>query len=424
MYFFFAALLLFVPTFLFCQTDADTDADSLVRGYEALFDTGSRSAPPAPADESGFLTSPLASDRVSGITIFPNRLDLLRLQDSPPFFIKYDRADGAFAGVGSNTPARLFSAHRLQGYAGFGYAFGSHTWQAYGGISGDLLSEEAPLRLAAEGHVFTDTRDAWKMECGENTLYALLAGVDTRDYYRRQGFSIGARQFLTSRISLKAEYRFDTYRNSHREAGWSLFGPTQPFPEVPPIREGAMHSAVVGLAVDYMALRSWDQARIGFEAQGEFGSLGGNFQQYTADARLKATILRERLWLGLRGRLGIAAGNAPPQKRYTIGGLGTLPGFPQNRYEGNRLLLLQSDLLFAPITSLGFRLILENAIGYVGTAPPSAAALTGFPAELVQLCYAPGIYIGSATGRFRAGIAFRTDIMADPEVVVRLSEPF
>jgi len=424
--------LLLLPSILFCQPGSDDEieaaADSLVSDFDdILFDstTIARGLPLA-GDES----APLIQRRPSGwapeLPVFGfRRRDLLGLQDTPPYFIGYDRADGLFLGLGGNSPATLFREHRLQGYFGFGYSFGSHYWQVYGGLNRDFLTTERPLRIGVEGHILTDTHDAWKMDRNENSLFALLAGIDTRDYFQRRGFSVSIQQFLGPRMALKGEYRYDNYSNSQREAGWSLFGPEQPFSEVPQIRKGLMSSFVANLLVDYIALRSWDQAQAGLEAQAEFGSMGDDdFAQYIADARLKITLLDEWLWLAAHGRIGATIGETPPQKLFTLGGFGTLPGFPQNIYGGNRLLLLQTDLLLSPFPELGLRVILENNFGYTGMADSSAGPLDGFGGDLTAFNYSIGAYLGTAAGRFRIGFAFRTDIFADPVFVIRLGQPF
>lgn len=424
-------LLLFTPILLPGQTrgDIDADADTLVRGADdMLFDsTVTDLGLPEAGDESTSLTEQRPSGWAPELPAFRfRRRDLLGLQDSPPFILSYDRADGLFLGLGGNSPLSFFREQRLQGYFGFGYSFGSHYWQVYGGVKKDFLTTEQPLRIGVEGHILTDTQDAWKMGRGENTVAALLAGVDTRDYFQRRGFSISAQQFISPRIAIKGEYRLDNYKNSQREAGWSLFGPKQPFREVAPIREGRMQSFVVNLLADCMALRSWDDGQLGVEAQAEFGSMGDdNFAQYVIDGVIKKSIVEKRFWLAARARVGLATAQAPPQKLFTIGGFGTLPGFPQNAWGGNRLLLLQSDLLFAPIPELGLRVILENNLGYTSTADSAAGIFEGLlPENISSLQYSPGLYLGTATGRVRIGFAFRTDIFADPVFVIRLAQPF
>lgn len=418
-----SSLLLLATSYLHAQPgDPDAAADTMMKDNDFLFDSLTFSTP-----LNDDVSLPLDQIRPAGwspeFATPYRRVDYLGLEDAPALLLSYDRADGLYLGLGSNIPSEVFFSNRLQGHFGFGYSFGSHYWQVLGGLKRDFLSENAPLRLTAEGHIITDTRDAWKMAVNENTAFALLAGVDTRDYFQRRGFSVGAQQFLNRRIGVKAEYRLDSYKSSRREAGWSLFGPEQPFHEVPPIAEGRMSSVVINLIADYMSLRSWDEGQFGLEAQAEFGSLEESFQHYVLDARARLTAVERWVWLAARVRVASATGNAPPQRLFTIGGYGTIPGYDQNAYGGNRLLLLQTDLIVRIYPRVAFCLIFENNIGGVTMTSPDDGALAAFP-ELSALKYSTGIYLGFPTGSFRAGFAFRTDIFADPEFVVRLSRPF
>ncbi len=422
-------LLLISAVALYAQpTDDQTIADSLLWDANGLFqDTtftaplgSARSGEKAPAQHAlpgGWapefpLTAPI------------RRQDLLALEDSPPLLLSYDRADGLYLGVGANTPAAMFRARRLRGYFGFGYAFGSHYWQVFGGFSQDFLTRAAPLRIGTEGHIITDTRDAWKMDVNENTAYALLAGEDHRDYFQRSGFSITAQQFITPRIGFGLKYQMDNYHRSKREIGWSLFGPKQPFFEVPAVREGNMSSVIVDFTLDEIGLRSWDDPQFGLQAQAEFGSMTESFQHYVVDLRLRTTLIESRLWLAVHARAGSATGDAPPQRLFTIGGHGTIPGYPQNAYVGNRMLLLAGDLLIAPIKGLGVRLILSNDFASATTTGAGSGLAAGFLNDISDLKYSPSIYIGSAGGTFRAGFAFRTDVFEDPRFILRLSRPF
>jgi hypothetical protein len=423
------------------QPDLRHIADSIIQRDRHLFDTAAMRAEKAPGlGEQKPKAERLPSTWSPKFPTTYNRRDLLELEDTPPVLLSYNRADGLFLGLGSNFPAELFKERRLQGYFGFGYGFGSHYWQVFGGLQHDFLAEETPLRIGVEGHILTDTRDAWKMGRIENTAFSLLAGVDARDYFQRRGFSISAQQFIAPRVAIKGEFRLDTYANSRREVGWSLFGPKQPFFEVPPIREGKMSSVAISALADFISLRSWSDPQFGIEAEAEFGSTerssgalrtdgtpyDGGFAEYTIDARLKLEAIPDLAWIALRGRLGIATGDAPPQRLFTIGGLGTLPGFPQNIYQGNRMVLVQSDLLIAPLASVyalrDLRVILANDFGAVSNALPDAGIFEGMPEGTGAYLYSPGIYLGSATGNFRIGYAFRTDRFEDPKLVVRLTQ--
>ncbi len=258
----------------------------------------------------------------------------------------------------------------------------------------------------------------------ENTLFAALAGIDARDYYQRRGFSFSLQQFITPRMIASAEFRRDNYRNSRREAEWSLFGPEQPFFEVPEVREGTFNSAVVGFSADFLTLRDWSAPQFGAAVQLELGLGDADFQQLVVDARLKGVILSQLAWFALHLRAGSASGDAPPQKRFTIGGFGTLPGYPQNAYDGDRLMLLQTELMIAPHRSLrNLRLIFSNDFGAVASMP-GEGLLSGLPSDPTQFLYSTGFYLGTPAGRFRIGAAWRTDRASAPTFVVRLAQRF
>jgi len=429
-------LLLLLPLAALAQPGDDAAADSIVRGDPRLFDSlPSPGALPAYAPEAPDLW-PAVLPAIRG-----RQGSLLGLEDAPPMLIGYNRADGPFIGLGADIPARILPDAMTYGYLGGGYGFGSHYWQVYGGIEHDLLSGPTPLRIGAEGHIVTDTRDAWKMGRNENTLFALLAGIDARDYFQRGGFSLSVRQFITPRLWLQGELRLDEYRNARREAGWSLFGPHHPFTEIRPIREGPMRSLIGSVCFDGITLRGWGDPQLGAEARVEFGTTrehgqgaeadphrDGRFVNYIIDARIRSEVIGGLLWIAMRGRIGAATGDAPPQRLFTIGGLGTLPGYPQNAYEGNRMVLVQTELLVAPATGVralrDLRVIIANDIGAVATAAPDASPLSMLPTAPRAYLYAPGIFLGSATGAFRIGCAFRTDRSAGPELVVRLTRPY
>ncbi|MEO5931241.1 MAG: hypothetical protein ABIR47_15010 [Candidatus Kapaibacterium sp.] len=424
-----ATLFLLPLPLLHAQPSVDSAAKQLVLRDGRLFDSiAIRRDTAFRRDEIHPLPEHLPGSWSPEFPTVYARRPLLGLEDSPPFILNYDRADGLFLGLGENMPAANFLERRLQGYLGFGYAVGSHYWQVYGGLSRDFLSVSTPLRIGGEGHIMTDTRDAWKVGRFENAIDALLDGVDSRDYYQRKGYSLSIEQFLSPRIGIRGEFRSDRHTNSRREVGWSLFGPKQPFRDVPGIQEGHMTSGAVSLVMDYMSLRSWSETQFGLEAAAEWGTLDGSFAQYVLDLRLKTVAIDPWLSLAVHGRLGSATGAAPLQKLFTIGGWGTLPGYPQNAYEGNRMALLQTDLLIAPFARVRFlhdlRVIVSNDFGAVSMADSTAGPFTGIPTDPALFLYSPGIYVGTPAGQFRIGFAFRTDIFRDPRLVIRLNQVF
>jgi hypothetical protein len=88
------------------------------------------------------------------------------------------------------------------------------------------------------------------------------------------------------------------------------------------------------------------------------------------------------------------------------------------------MLLLQTDLLIAPLESSNLRLIISNDFGGVASTSTTSGPLGGFPGEITSYKYSPGVYLGTPTGWIRIGAAWRTDVAAAPRFVMRLAKPF
>lgn len=414
-----------------CQQQAAAQTPSSRAGDTLVSRAGDSLAPHLPVDPARVKDTTALMIARSALALWRPHFsggfstpDLLGLQDRYSM-VRYNRAEGLFVGIGGDLPVADYLLNRMHGYFGFGYAFSAHYWQVFGGLGRDFLTKEQPLRVSAEGHIITDTKDAWKMDVNENTLYALLAGVDVRDYYQRNGFSVSLQQFVSPHLVASAGYRYDNYISMQREAGWSLFGPKQPFLPNPPVRQGVMHTVYANILVDYMTNRNWDVPHIGMQFGAEFGLGGANrFGQYVLDIRLKHAFFDGVVAVAGRARLGSVTGDAPAQKLFTIGGYGALEGFPQNAYGGNRLALFQTDLIFHPISKLPVCVIFQNDFGRVAISDTSAPVTDALLGKLASYKYSTGVYIGSPTGLFRLGVAWRTDVYAVPKFVLRFAERF
>lgn len=410
------------------QSEADRAADSLVRHDTRLFAHDlTDSFEVRDARDTLFWHRPFPLEgHVRFFPIDDAVTDFFGLQDQYSI-LRYNRADGLYLGVGSDLPLRPYVERRLRGWFTLGYGFGSHYWQTSAGLQRDFLSRSAPLRIGIEGHILTDTRDAWKMGPIENTLFSALAGIDARDYFQRRGFSASIQKFLDERFGIGFEYRNDSYRNARREVNWSLFGPSHPFDDVPPIAEGSLRSVVIALIDDHITEQGIEDFRWGFGAMAEIGIDQTKFAQYVFDARLKTPAVPRTAWIGARFRFASATGDAPPQRLFTLGGFGSLPGYPQNGMAGNRMLLLETDLMVAPFDRYPFddlRILLENNIGTVASTSTDSSPLEGLPSDASAYKHSIGLYLASPDGRLRIGVARRTDISARTIFAMRLAAPF
>lgn len=419
------------------QIRADERADSIMRYRDELFDDA--------ADTAG--RTSIESDRVpwaqKWMPTFDaqfDRVDLIGYHDRE-FPIAYDRANGLRLTAGSDLPMALLGDSRLRAHASVGYSFASHFWHAAGELRRDFLGSSSPLRIGIEGHVATGTRDAWKMDRVENTLFAFVGGNDARDYFKRIGFSISLEQFLEPRTSLGISYHGDENLRLQRAADWSIFGPAHPFREVPRIREGTLKSVVASAQTDYITLRRAQDFQFGIAAAAEFGSIVDrnapqpkvitewSFESYVVDARMKSPLITNMIGVAVRLRLGASTGNVPAQRMFSIGGVGTVAGYPQNEYWGDRLVVLGTEIIVHPLRHgplRGLRLVIANDVAAVDRAHDRGNddLLAIFDTPIAVWKYSPGVYIATSTARVRLGVAWRTDIASTPQFVIRLSQVF
>src|SRR6185503_15391904 len=84
----------------------------------------------------------------------------------------------------------------------------------------------------------TATEDAWIVDEVENTIFALLARTDYRDYYESEGFEVRAIWQPGLDFALRGDVRVEDQRSLPNEANVSLTGGDDRFRENPPIEEG------------------------------------------------------------------------------------------------------------------------------------------------------------------------------------------
>ena len=90
------------------------------------------------------------------------------------------------------------------------------------------------FELGAEGHIRTDTRDAWLVNEDENTVMSLIAREDYMDYFKRMGYSTSGTLHLGNE-QLTAQYRFSEHDQSLAEHDvFTFFGGNRVFPPTPP----------------------------------------------------------------------------------------------------------------------------------------------------------------------------------------------
>lgn len=383
--------------------------------------------------------------------------------------IRYNRVDGFFLGAGSSSPRsasleKLSEAgshgqrNFLRGQLGLGYAFGSHFWTVEGGlsllhyVSDPLSSLPIAFELGGEGHVRTDTRDAWLVSAGENTFSSLIAHEDFQDYFKRKGWSVTGAIYI-GKEQLSVQYRTDSYFSMHKHEYWSLFGGDKRYRENPVVTEGRIPSLVLTAYSDNVRrTRLWR----GWTAlvQAEIASGDMPFHRYILDIRRYQPVTR---WAAINARVRAAAvqgselsvtvsdtvgqGPAvtmrvpftPAQEFFGIGGISTLPAFHYKEFAGNRMMLVNAEMNFSgralheligfPFEDLTVMVLMDAGMAFQvddrlgATEGWEQLSLPNFRSDF-------GFALGSENGLFRIGALWRSDKGEGAKFFVRFDRPF
>ncbi|HET6566529.1 MAG TPA: DUF5686 family protein [Rhodothermales bacterium] len=256
--------------------------------------------------------------------------------------IRYNRVEGFVLGIASS-PLDWDSPNRSKIIGQAGYAFGLHRGRFEAGAEHRFDIGDTGARALKIGAVYrynTATEDLWKSNWIENTLASLLFENDFFDYYQVRGWSAYAVQRISPYLNVSAGFRSEDNSSLENNTHWSLFGGD--FRPNPPASEGRVNSLL--FAVEGGKVRSLNYLPIGFAfrvATEIAPGLGGDFSfsRSTADGRAYLPVTAtSSLALRLRGGL-VEGDDAPTQKSFTLGGIGSVRGYPQNSLFGTRMLL-------------------------------------------------------------------------------------
>ncbi len=342
---------------------------------------------------------------------------------------RYNRVDGLTLGI-AQRPLEWDAYERLGLHGQVGYAFGSKKVQyEIGGEArlGEPYGEEgADVKIGGSYRRLTTTDDLWKSSWAENTIGAFFFNYDLFDYYETQGWSAYLAARATPFVQLTAGFRAEDYGSLANETGWSLFGGDH-FRFNTPISEGRMQSIVLvlegGRVVRFHSVPSGHVFRI----EGEIGEgVGGDFafNRITADGRVYIRTSR-RSSLSLRGRVGVAGGEVPIQKAFSIGGIGSVRGYPQNGFRGTRSFVGNAEYAVSDFDLLDGWLGGLQVSGFFDAGWVSRGTDRSF--DLSDLFTSAGVGLGFFERRVRLELAFPLTDRAgsrDPSLWLRLIPAF
>ncbi len=270
---------------------------------------------------------------------------------------RYNRVDGLVVGI-RQKPLEWDAYERIGLYGQVGYAFAAERIQYEIGAEGRLGEpygeEGADLKIGAAYRHLTTTEDLWKSGWVENTLAAFFFDYDAFDYYHTEGWTVYAQARLGSYFLVSAGFRSEKHASTNQETRWSLFGADH-FRFNPPIDEGRMQSLLLvvegGSVTRFHSLPSGAVFRVEAELGDGFGGdFGYNRLQADGRAYLRAG---RRSAIALRLRGGLASDDVPLQKAFTLGGIGSVRGYPQNAFHGARSLLGNAEYSIADLRLFG-----------------------------------------------------------------------
>jgi len=257
----------------------------------------------------------------------------------------FNRIEGVYLdlGVRLNPP-------RAPGWSVFGnggYGFDNDPkkrWRYTLGVEKDFATVPG---LILGGKYFDElfTQDKWIIHPYENSLYALVAHTDYMDYVGRKGGIFYAdyklQQLHTLRLEV-ASYRYDVL-SVQPKTDFSIFGRNKdyalnpPFYPDYPFKGGNETSLRLMAALDFQDNPIFPI--IGWYFEGIFEKTFRDFETtslFLTVKRFQPTFGNQRLLAKLL--LGTRSGSFAYQHLMTLGGLGSMRGFNNKEFIGNRLL--------------------------------------------------------------------------------------
>jgi hypothetical protein len=277
------------------------------------------------------------------------------------------------------------------------------------------------VTLGYEFHDLTDSDDALRTAGLERWPGTLVWFEALDDFYERRGHEAYAFARPSPNLHVGVSFRADDFTSLPVTSGDELEWPN------PPVREGAMRSLL------FTARWSWDgglypdwpfernsflvrslqgdlfQRDQGVRAEATFevadeDALGGDFTFHRLVAHVRgAHALSPRQTLFGRVLLGFAGGTLPPQRRFALGGMGTLRGRETKAFAGgDEVALVTAEYAFEPVR------LWPAVIGFYDGGRVAADGVgSGWKNDLgIGLAWPPG---GRRLGRIDVGFPLNRD---------------
>ena len=209
-----------------------------------------------------------------------------------------------------------------------------------------IFSGPARLFIGGEVHDVTASDDLWRITSVEQTLAAVGFKNSFRDYYRRRGAQLfGVLQAgSTHEFSLMA--RWDRHQPLGNATRYSFFRDDASFRPAAIVPDRRVDAFVLGYTFDSRTLSGAGsratyarhlkdslygsglrrQPGVRFEWTSEIATGNSTFERHILNARGYVAVTPRTL-LSARGLFGFSGGGLPPDRRFAVGGIGTVHGY-------------------------------------------------------------------------------------------------
>ena len=286
-----------------------------------------------------------------------------------------------FTPVDGFVPALDFGAVAFEhGRFNHTYVGGHVSVKTASGDVGYALGAERPilaarkLFLGGEIYDLTATDDTWQVSSTEASLAAVGPHRSFRDYYRRRGGQVHAAFRIDPRVELFAALRGERHEALSTSTDFSVWNDDDVFRTNRAAQEGSLRAFVVGASVDSLTFdrESLDTTYRRHHFESPFGarlidptdkrdpvsmwridwtselstpdvlSSDYDFRRHIVSGR--AVVLASRHQeVGLRAIAGWSTGVLPPQRQFSMGGIGSVHGYDFKTTTGDAMQLVNVE---------------------------------------------------------------------------------
>ncbi len=353
--------------------------------------------------------------------------------------INYNRVERFELGFAKYKKLNLYNIKPLSSHWMFSYSTGLHKWEGEIGISRNILLQNSIFQLTAEYHSLVDTDDEWIISDEDNSFSALFSKDDYFDYFEKKGGSVGLEYHYSQndiRFFLSSAYHKNNYSSLNRTSDWALFGKNE-FRENPTVAEGLIPSVTFNAGFSTTGSNNIQATGWNFHISYEKGGIGNeklySFERTIFDVRRYQSLSKYDK-LNFRIRYGILNGDQIQQRKLFLGGYNSLPAYSYKEFDGNRMLLINSeyyikgsliDMLFPWINNLNLILLADagEIKNYAGTTlDPTKSFFKSLTFKTIKSDVGFGLSWKDNDGRL--SYLWRTDKETEGSIALQLTYPF